>query len=204
MTPEPAIRAGAAGVAAVAPDDDTKAAERLRAGAALIPATRPDLAAFFTDFYAGASPQDITRYTPASLAELAERVFAVTSCRAEDETLVETFVFHAQREDGQVDETVLVAVNDDRPFLFDSLIGEVSSQAAHIHALFHPILTTARDKAGQRAANGRKLRESVIVVALEATTDTQRKAALLRGAHEVFSQVRVAVRDWKAISGRSL
>ncbi len=202
MTPENALRAGSAGAAAVASDEDATATACLRAAAALIPAARRDLAAFFDDFYAGASPQDITRYTPKSLVDLAERVFAATTRRAEDETHVEIFAFRAQREDGPVDETVLLAVNDDRPFLFDSLIGEVSSQAAHIHALFHPILTTVRDDAGRRSTSGRNLRESVIVVALEATTDEQRKTALLRGAQEVFSQVRVAVRDWKAMQTR--
>ncbi|MDE2462197.1 MAG: NAD-glutamate dehydrogenase, partial [Alphaproteobacteria bacterium] len=202
MTPETARRASTASASAAAHDEDALAAQCLRAGTALIASSRPDLTAFFNDFYAGASPQDIIRYTPASLVELAERVFEATSRRSEDETLVELFTFHTQREDGPLAETVLLAVNDDRPFLFDSLIGEVSSQAAHIHALFHPILTTVRDDGGRRTSKGRQLRESVIVLILEATTDEQRKAALLRGAQDVFSQVRVAVRDWKAMQAR--
>ncbi len=127
-------------------------------------AAQPELAAFFEALFRGAPPEDVTRYTAASLAELAPAgLHAFASGASPARRCVELFHFRAEGDDIVRNETVLLAVNDDRPFLFDSLIGEVSAQGARIHALFHPIVTVTRDADGVRAKPARTLRESVIV-----------------------------------------
>jgi glutamate dehydrogenase len=198
MTPEAARSAEADSAGAVLPTDeeDRKAAAHIAAGAALLKPSWPKLAEFFQALYRAAPPEDVTRYTPASLAELAERVFEHSKTRKPGETLVTLFNFRAEGADLVRNQTVLVAVNDDRPFLFDSLIGEVSAQGARVHALFHPIVTVTRDASGVRAEKGASLRESVIVLVLQAVMSKERRAALIKGAEDVFTQVRLAVRDW--------
>ena len=204
MTPEAARSADAdsAGAAAAAHHDDAEAAARIVAGADMLKPAWPELAAFFKALYRDAPPEDVTRYTPASLAELAERVFTHSQTRKPGETLVTLFNFRAEADEIVRNETVLLAINDDRPFLFDSLIGEVSAQGARIHALFHPIVTATRDATGARSATGTALRESVIVIVLHSIVGEDRRAALVKGAQDVFRQVQLSVRDWRKMQER--
>ncbi|HEY5337553.1 MAG TPA: NAD-glutamate dehydrogenase [Rhizomicrobium sp.] len=157
----------------------------------------PAQAAFFDALFAGAPPEDIARYKPESLAALATLAFDRSAIRKPGESHIEIASFPAQSESGSRNESVLVAVNEDMPFLFDSLIAELSAQGARIHALFHPIINSTRDDAGKRAAHGTPVRESLIVLVLDALIDEERATTLVDGAQNVFAQVRYAVRDWK-------
>ena len=80
------------------------------------------------------------------------------------------------------DVSVLVAVNDDRPFLFDSALAAAIAGGAQIRGVFHPILSLG----------GRTL--SIIVFVMDPVAHDTRLAALLE---EAFAAGAVAVRDWK-------
>ncbi len=177
--------------------DDAAGAECIAAAAGLIKAAEPGLKAFFESFYRGASPEDVSRYAPESLAALASLVYAHTAQRKSGETVVAMFDFHAQGRASAHNETVLVAVNDDMPFLFDSLLGEMNAQGARVHALFHPIMAVKRDANGTRSDQGALARESVIVLVLDPAMDEAQRTRLIEGARGVFGQVRLAVRDWR-------
>jgi glutamate dehydrogenase len=177
--------------------EDDLAMERIEAAGALLRTGDPGPSAFFAALYRSAPPEDITRYAPESLAELAGLVFAHTARRKPGETLVELIPFRAQGRDSVHNETILVAVNDDMPFLFDSLIGELSAQGIRTHALFHPIIPATRDDAGERSAQGTTVRESVIALVLDPIADKERRDAIAEAARRVFEQVKLAVRDWR-------
>ncbi|MGD0192739.1 MAG: NAD-glutamate dehydrogenase [Rhizomicrobium sp.] len=176
---------------------DTATADTIVAGAGLLRGNEHGLQTFFEAFYHGASPEDVKRYAPESLAALASLVYAQTASRKSDETLIAFFDFHAQGPVSVFNETVLVAVNDDMPFLFDSLLGEMNAQGVRVHALFHPIMTVKRDRNGLRSDRGVAAQESIIALALDPSMDEAERARLAEGARSVFSQVRLAVRDWK-------
>jgi glutamate dehydrogenase len=177
--------------------DDAVGAERIAAAASLIKAAEPGLKAFFDSFYRGASPEDVVRYAPESLAALASLVYTHTAQRKPGETVIAMFDFHAQGVASAHNETVMVAINDDMPFLFDSLLGEMNAQGARVHALFHPIMAARRDAGGARHDNGAMGRESVIVLVLDPAMDGAERNRLVEGARSVFGQVRLAVRDWR-------
>ncbi|HEY5046832.1 MAG TPA: NAD-glutamate dehydrogenase [Rhizomicrobium sp.] len=177
--------------------DDVVAAERIAAAASLMGAAEPELQTFFDSFFNGASPEDVTRYAPESLAALVSLVYAHTASRKAGESVVALFNFRAQGPISAHNETVLFAINDDMPFLFDSLLGETNAQGARVHALFHPIMATRRDGNGVRSNQGVATRESVIVLALDPAMDDASRHRLIKGAREVFAQVRLAVRDWR-------
>jgi glutamate dehydrogenase len=195
MTSPAARAADPADAAVVAHDDEARATASLAQAAKLL--KDPAQAAFFEAFYRGAPPEDVTRYTPDSLADLAGLAFAQCRTRKPGETLVALLDFNAQGREGARKETVLVAVNDDMPFLFDSLLAETGTQNLRVHALFHPIMAVARDASGAHADGGTPARESVIVLVLDPIADDARRAALIEGANNVFAQVRLAVRDWR-------
>jgi glutamate dehydrogenase len=196
MNPKAALAGAQAGAAQPLHEDDAKAQQCIAAAAKLVQAKEPDLASFLDALYRDAPPEDVTGYTPASLAGLARQAFERSARRKPGGSLVEVFSFDADGPDGKRQECVLLAVNDDMPFLFDSLIGAVTSEGAHIRALFHPIMATARDADGVRG-KGVLARESVIVAVLDPIPEEQRRSALAQNARATFGQVRLAVRDWR-------
>jgi glutamate dehydrogenase len=92
----------------------------------------------------------------------------------------------------------LEIVQDDAPFLVDSIMGEIAEQGLSVRALFHPIVEVQRDRAGLRAATGTTRRESMIQVILD-PIGADREAALLRGVNETLKDVRAAVDDFPAM-----
>jgi glutamate dehydrogenase len=203
-----ALRNDSADAAIAAHEVEARAVKELSAAASILKSAEPGLAAFFDAFYRGASPEDLTRYTPESLAALAGLVFAQSAVRKPGETLVTTFEFQAQVAELTRREAVLIAVNDDSPFLFDSLMAEMNAAGARVHALFHPIMFVARDVEGRRSESGTQIeaqtKESVIVLVLDPMIDAERRAALEEGARNVFHQVRLAVRDWRKMRSHLL
>ena len=89
-------------------------------------------------------------------------------------------------------------VQDDAPFLVDSVMGEIADQGLSIRAMFHPIVDVRRDRAGLRSATGGARRESMIQVILE-DLGADREHTLTRGLRETLADVRAAVDDFPAM-----
>ena len=92
--------------------------------------------------------------------------------------------------DAQVPEQIAVAVNDDRPFLYDSAVLAAVASGGRIRAAFHPII----------ALNGTAT--SVIVLVLEPLAGENARKILVDGLAASFEQGRLAVRDWRAMLAR--
>ena len=107
-----------------------------------------------------------------------------TARRTPGTSLVEIFDPAAEDSVFTRSETIIVAVNDDIPFLYDSCIAEIRAQGFRIAAAFHPVIATARDEAGARSAKGAALKESVMVLALDGEV-----GAALRGGHRAAAPV---------------
>ncbi|HWA02417.1 MAG TPA: NAD-glutamate dehydrogenase [Rhizomicrobium sp.] len=171
------------------PGDEAEAASRLAQCSKSLKSDAA-LCGFAEGFYRNAAPEDINRYAPDALGALARLVFRRVERRAQGETLVDLFMPSTESPDYPASESVLLAVNDDMPFLFDSLIGELTAQGARLRAVFHPILRI----------DG--VLTSIIVAVLDPIVDETRRQTLLDGVRAVFSQVRLAVRDWRAMVGK--
>jgi glutamate dehydrogenase len=152
--------------------------------------SEPELVAFIQALTKNASPEDVMRYAPQELAVLARLIHARVAARVPGTTQVMLIDPALESTAFTRKETVLVAINDDAPFLFDSLMGEITAQGFAPRAVFHPIL----DVSGHPT--------SVIVVVMDTIIEEDLRELLLRGAEAVFAQVRLAVRDWKAMRDR--
>jgi glutamate dehydrogenase len=202
MTKAKVLRAEPAEAEAIVDDEDRAAAGRVEAACADLKSGSEELVAFCRAFYAGASSEDVARYASESLSALAQLVFDRSAVRRPGESLVELFDLRASESDHTLNETVLLAVNDDMPFLFDSLMGELAAHNIRAHALFHPIVEARRDADGMRRKDAAPVRESVIVIVLESVLDETRRRALAEGATSVFEQVALAVRGWRRMLER--
>jgi glutamate dehydrogenase len=170
-------------------DDENEASDRLAKGAKLLGGDAA-LASFYDALYRNAAAEDINRYAPEALAALGRLVFKRVGARKKGSSFVDLFNPSAEDKAFPANECVLVAINDDMPFLFDSLTAELHAQGARSRAIFHPIVRTGNDAT------------SVIVAVLDPVIDATRQQALTDGARAVFAQVWEAVRDWQVMMGK--
>jgi glutamate dehydrogenase len=102
--------------------------------------------------------------------------------------------------------TVIEIVNDDMPFLVDSVTMEVNRQGYTIHLFNHPVYATQRDAEGELRAIGAAAREgrheSWIHVEVDREVDATHLKALGDGILAVLADVRAAVEDWKRMRAR--
>src|SRR5436190_2485346 len=97
-------------------------------------------------------------------------------------------------------------VNDDMPFLVDSVANAIASRQLTIYRLLHPVVCVTRDEGGELQALeplcGDKARqESMMYLELD-RADARGRQELAADLRRVLEDVRLAVRDWHALQGR--
>ncbi|WP_342030139.1 hypothetical protein, partial [Acinetobacter baumannii] len=94
--------------------------------------------------------------------------------------------------------TLLQIVNDDMPFLVDSVSMTLSELGIGVHVLGHPVLRIARDKGGKLTAVGEGKSESLMVLEIDRqpADEMPKVEAAIR---KVLAEVRAIVHDWAAM-----
>jgi glutamate dehydrogenase len=102
--------------------------------------------------------------------------------------------------------SVVAIVNDDMPFLVDSVTMEINRQGLSLHLLVHPVLLVQRDAQGRLQSlrevgahehDAQGLRESWMYIEVDRLVDAGQRAQLADGLQRVLGDVRAAVADWK-------
>jgi glutamate dehydrogenase len=104
--------------------------------------------------------------------------------------------------------TVVEIVNDDMPFLVDSVVAAVNRFGLTAHLIIHPIVRAERDRAGKRtgylyaghSAPGAVM-ESMMHVEVTEIAES-RHAELAKRVERVLTDVRAAVEDWRTMRER--
>ena len=103
--------------------------------------------------------------------------------------------------------SVIDVVNDDMPFLVDSVTMEINRQGLTMHLVVHPTYTVERDAAGRvtvlhpgSQATPGAVRESWMHIEVDRLVDAAQRAALVEGVTQVLAEVRAAVEDWKPMT----
>ena len=150
---------------------------------------------FFAQIHDDALAEDLDLVGPADLAALSVDFWHFGASRPGDEILVR--MRPAERADGSsLDRDILEIIGRDRPFIVDSVMGEIGAQGYDILAMFHPIVQVRRGSDGERVEEGgRCLAESMIQVHLPPLDELSRKT-LIDGVTATLDDVRVAVEDW--------
>ena len=97
--------------------------------------------------------------------------------------------------------TIVEIVNDDMPFLVDSVTGAINASSRVVHLIIHPILTVARGPDGrlcdilEPGAPG--TRESWMQIEITSEADPADPARLTQTLSGVLADVRAAVTDWQ-------
>src|SRR6185369_5909815 len=147
----PGRRANVVRMAEIAsPDEDT--ARRLieEAGGALV-ARRPEISAtFLGELYAHAVAEDLLRYGVGDLVRLAERAFDFMAERAPGAPKIRCETVALADSGSRKAVTVIEIINDDMPFLLDSVMGELADHRLDMRLVAHPVFGVRR--AGDRLA----------------------------------------------------
>jgi len=176
------------------------AGERAARVAALLRSAGDAVAADFAQTFLGAVPlDDLVQYDDANLAAVVAAFVAFAAQRSEDEVKLRVFNPERARDGYASPNTVIEAVNADRPFLLDSVLAAVHGHGVTVKALWHPIVPIARDAAGRRCAEGTARKESMIHVEVTRIGDADGRELLEHELRGVFRDVALAVRDWKTM-----
>src|SRR6476620_348607 len=103
-----------------------------------------------------------------------------------------------------LEHTVIEIVNDDMPFLVDSVSAEVNRLGRNIHLLLHPVVRVRRDAGGKRMeltstqeAKIDAIVESYMHVEIDQESDASELDAMKASIEVVLHDVRAAVTDWQ-------
>lgn len=107
--------------------------------------------------------------------------------------------------------TIIEMVNDDMPFLVDSVTMEVNRHGLTLHLIIHPLMAVERGADGvlrglasETGASPDVRRESFIHVEVDRVPEPSRMEALAADLERVLDDVRQAVADWKLMRERVL
>ncbi|MGQ0675834.1 MAG: NAD-glutamate dehydrogenase, partial [Rhodospirillales bacterium] len=182
-------------------------------------AAAASVAAFVQRLYANVPPADLIHRALEDVygAAMALWQFAQTrkagaaKLRAYNPTLAE----HGWRSD----HTVVEIVNDDMPFLVDSVTAELNRQGLTVRLVIHPVFGVERDAAGKLAAmdgaaakpvaqgddspgGGKANSESLMRVEIEGRRTADELARIAKELERILGDVRAAVTDWRAMRAR--
>jgi glutamate dehydrogenase len=97
----------------------------------------------------------------------------------------------------------IAIVNDDMPFLVDSVANALAQRQLTIHRLLHPVVCVNRDANGELQAlesycGDKSRRESMMYLELD-RADARGRQELAADLKRVLGDVRLAVRDWESL-----
>lgn len=166
---------------------------------------RPELADFLRVFFARGADEDLAVYAPAELAALASAAMDDLALRTVGRhRIAVTDPDHPATGDAHRTVTVIEILNDNMPFLVDSVMQELTDSGAEVRLLVHPILSLCRDAAGRlvrfaETGEAGSIRESLIHIHVARLPDAASRADLAARLDRVLTDARAAVDDWPAM-----
>jgi glutamate dehydrogenase len=158
---------------------------------------------FVATLFARAAAQDLQRCGAAELADVAEQAWSFLAERRPGSPKIRCEPLPAARR-----LSVLEIVNDDMPFLVDSVIGELNSRGLEIRLFVHPVFLVERDPNGrlvgfeEQAHSAYAQRESLIHFHVEGVDDANQRDEVVHALEEILAEVRVSVHDWAPMLAR--
>ncbi len=169
----------------------------------LDPAERAVAATLIAKFYEHAPPSDVAERSPRDLGGAALALWRFAGRRRPGHAKIRVYNPELEADGWSSPHTVVEIVNDDMPFLVDSVTGAINAGDRVCRLVIHPILTVDRDAQGRlhdiRSAGEPGLRESWMQVEITREPDPAGLAQLTQVLSRVLEDVRAAVGDWQAM-----
>ncbi len=167
----------------------------------------PSLAALAAELFASVNTDDAREYGPSDRASLAASLEGLLAWRPPGRHEIRLSDWEPSGNRPPV--TLVEIVNDDMPFLVDSVMGELQDFGAEILLVAHPVVSVSRDRRGKlsgffsaASAPTGSVRESAMQVHIARIADPDRRAELAARLDSVLIEVRRAVAGWKPMRER--
>ena len=153
---------------------------------------------FVAQLYGRCVPEDVLRYGAEDLAALAERAYDFMAQRTPGAPKIRCETVPLTASGGRKAISVVEIVNDDMPFLVDSVTGEIAERHFDLRLVAHPVIGVRR-KSGKLVALGepaaQQNRESFIHLHLLQVVNDIACSDLVSALQTLLGEVRVAVQD---------
>ena len=156
-------------------------------------------AAFCRLFYAHVPAIDLKAVEPEMLSRQALSAFKLAARRPADAPSLRVFNPTLSDDGWRSGHTVVEIVQDDMPFLVDSVTSELNQRGLSVHLVIHPVLRLTREDGvivdvseRARAAGD----ESIMQFHIDERSDADELADLEHGLADVLASVRASVEDW--------
>lgn len=202
---EPSKRASKATAAKAAAKDDTVSlGPIIEAMRKRLPKARhAETEAFINAFYKRMSSDELPQHDAQGWAALAIDFLDVARDRKPGKALVRLFNPTAKNEGWESGHTVVQIVNDDMPFLVDSVTMSLAEQSIGVHVLGHPVVTFTRDKAGKILSVGEGQAESLMHLEID-RQPAEAMPKIQKALEAVLDDVRSSVRDWPQMKAKMI
>ncbi len=169
------------------------------------------LAEFASAFFLHGAAEDVSAYRAERLAEIAKIAFAPFSKHKPGTPTVRVIDFPAS-DDEDRPETIVEVLTTNRPFILDSVLGEVQATGRRIRMVLHPIFHVERKGSGvlqsfTPAKRGKKtegIRESFVHIHVDGKMDAGARKDLESGLTSLLKEVHLVTDDWLDMRKRLL
>ena len=185
---------------------ETKKATLVHKAAALAaqlfdPADQVTANRFIGQFYEHVPPSDVAVRTPRNLYGAALSLWRFGERRRPGQAKIRVHNPDPAADGWSSPHTIVEIVNDDMPFLVDSVTGAINASNRVVHLIIHPILTAARGPDGRLCdilePGVAGTRESWMQIEITSEADPADLARLTQILSGVLADVRAAVTDWE-------
>ena len=164
---------------------------------------------FVSEFYAGVLEDDIRGIEAEDLYGAALSLFQFGAKRAEGGPKVRAYNPRFDKHGWRSGHTVIEIVNDDMPFLVDSVTMGLNAMNLTVHLVIHPIFRVARDKSGAMTAiapvreeKSAGVRESFMQIQVDEQTSPEALREIEEKIAYSLGHVRATVDDWQSMMQR--
>jgi len=158
-------------------------------------------------FLRGVPIEELNHETPVALAAIVSEQLEFIRKRPPQEALVSVFNPTVEEHGWESQHTIIEIANDDMPFLVDTANVLMAEMNLGVHLMVHPVIHVVRDERGRvRGVHATAERmgepESIIHMQIDRQNDPDVRARIESRMKSAMADVRLAVRDWKAMTAR--
>ncbi len=164
--------------------------------------------AFLRLFYKNVPAEDVQAEDPLDLFGAAMALWRFAETRTPGQPKIRAYNPRFEEDGWHSTHTVVEIVNDDMPFLVDSVTAELNRRELGVHLVIHPVVHVARDAKGKRQSLAKDPKagtaESMMQIRVSARSSAEVLEQIQAGLTSVLSDVRHAVADWRPMRNKLL
>jgi glutamate dehydrogenase len=167
------------------------------------------VAEFASAFFLHGAAEDVSAYRVERLAEIAKNAYALFAKHKPGVPTVRVTDFPAADDDDRP-ETIIEVLTTNRPFILDSVLGEVRATGRRIRMVLHPIFRVERKGRGalqsftlaKRGAKTEGARESFVHIHIDGKMDAGARKDIESSLTSLLKEIHLVTDDWLAMRKR--